>query len=97
MIVLCRFVQKLRCLHVKFVTEVCLCSYREKLEEVQKIRGELLSKGAVLPPEKEKGEHFDSNCITPVCTETSQLSSSLLLTFIIIIINCACKFCLLKK
>ena len=22
--------------------------------------------GAILPPEKEKGEHFDSNCITPV-------------------------------
>ena len=31
-----------------------------------RLREELTSKGFNLPPEKEKGEHFDSNCITPV-------------------------------
>ena len=31
-----------------------------------RLREELTNKGFNLPPEKEKGEHFDSNCITPV-------------------------------
>ncbi|XP_031572714.1 5'-3' exoribonuclease 2-like [Actinia tenebrosa] len=38
---------------------------REKSEEMAKIRSELAAKGALLPPEKDKTEHFDSNCITP--------------------------------
>lgn len=38
---------------------------REKAEEIAKIRSELKERGAALPPEKEKTEHFDSNCITP--------------------------------
>lgn len=37
----------------------------EKIAEVARIRKELSDKGAYLPPEKPKGEHFDSNCITP--------------------------------
>ncbi|XP_014250071.2 5'-3' exoribonuclease 2 homolog [Cimex lectularius] len=37
----------------------------EKAEQMNKIRTELLSKGYTLPPEKECGSHFDSNCITP--------------------------------
>lgn len=38
---------------------------KEKAEEIARIRSELKEKGAALPPEKEKTEHFDSNCITP--------------------------------
>ena len=38
----------------------------EKVELMARIKGELESKGAYVPPQKEKGEHFDSNCITPV-------------------------------
>ena len=38
----------------------------EKIDEMARIRSELESKGAFVPPEKSKGEHFDSNCITPV-------------------------------
>ncbi|CAH3166915.1 unnamed protein product [Pocillopora meandrina] len=38
---------------------------KEKAEEMTRIRSELMEKGALLPPEKEKTEHFDSNCITP--------------------------------
>ena len=38
----------------------------EKLEEMARIKAELRSKGVHLPPDKPKGEHFDSNCITPV-------------------------------
>lgn len=38
----------------------------DKIEEVAAIRQRILDNGACLPPEKEKGEHFDSNCITPV-------------------------------
>ncbi|KAK6618305.1 5'-3' exoribonuclease 2 [Polyplax serrata] len=37
----------------------------EKIEEVSRLREELLNKGAYLPPEKSKEAHFDSNCITP--------------------------------
>ncbi|VDI83646.1 5'-3' exoribonuclease 2 [Mytilus galloprovincialis] len=37
----------------------------EKIEEMARLRSELTQKGCDLPPEKEKGEHFDSNCITP--------------------------------
>jgi len=38
----------------------------EKTEELARVRKNLIEAGAILPPEKEKGEHFDSNCITPV-------------------------------
>ena len=38
----------------------------EKILEIDRIRSDLQAKGAYLPPEKPKGEHFDSNCITPV-------------------------------
>lgn len=37
----------------------------EKQVEIKKIREELLARGCILPPEKPKGEHFDSNSITP--------------------------------
>lgn len=38
----------------------------EKIYEIERIRSELIVKGASLPPEKPKEAHFDSNCITPV-------------------------------
>ena len=40
----------------------------EKITEIARIRSELASKGSLLPPEKPKEDHFDSNCITPVNT-----------------------------
>lgn len=39
----------------------------EKVNEIKRIRSELILKGVSLPPEKPKEDHFDSNCITPVC------------------------------
>lgn len=38
----------------------------EKNDELARIRKNLIDAGAILPPEKSKEEHFDSNCITPV-------------------------------
>ena len=38
----------------------------EKIYTMAKIREELEGRGAYVPQKKEKGEHFDSNCITPV-------------------------------
>jgi 5'-3' exoribonuclease 2 len=49
----------------------------EKAIEVQRIRDELKAKGAILPPEKPKGEHFDSNCITPGTPFMERLSRCL--------------------
>uniref|UniRef100_A0A336MUE1 5'-3' exoribonuclease n=1 Tax=Culicoides sonorensis TaxID=179676 RepID=A0A336MUE1_CULSO len=49
----------------------------EKAAEVARIREELKSKGAILPPEKPKGEHFDSNCITPGTPFMDRLSKCL--------------------
>ncbi|XP_044731123.1 5'-3' exoribonuclease 2 homolog [Chrysoperla carnea] len=49
----------------------------EKIREVERIREELLAKGAILPPEKPKGEHFDSNCITPGTPFMARLSTCL--------------------
>lgn len=49
----------------------------EKAAEIQKIREELASKGCILPPEKEKGAHFDSNCITPGTPFMDRLSKCL--------------------
>jgi len=37
----------------------------EKIELMSEMRGKLSAQGCILPPEKGKGEHFDSNCITP--------------------------------
>lgn len=49
----------------------------EKIREIARIRSELLVKGAQLPPEKPKGEHFDSNCITPGTPFMARLSQCL--------------------
>ena len=38
----------------------------EKVQEMARIRSEIQSRGCLVPPEKSKGDHFDSNCITPV-------------------------------
>lgn len=49
----------------------------EKTAEVARIRDELRLKGAVLPPEKPKEHHFDSNCITPGTPFMERLSRCL--------------------
>ncbi|KAH8305480.1 hypothetical protein KR018_010062 [Drosophila ironensis] len=49
----------------------------EKRLEIERLREELLAKGCKLPPEKEKGEHFDSNCITPGTPFMDRLSKCL--------------------
>lgn len=45
--------------------------------EVSRIKEKLLSAGAIVPPEKPKGEHFDSNCITPGTPFMDRLSKCL--------------------
>lgn len=49
----------------------------EKAAEIARIREELKSKGAILPPEKPKEHHFDSNCITPGTPFMQRLSRCL--------------------
>ncbi|XP_058807467.1 5'-3' exoribonuclease 2 homolog [Phymastichus coffea] len=49
----------------------------EKLTEIARIRSELALKGAFLPPEKPKEDHFDSNCITPGTPFMARLSACL--------------------
>lgn len=49
----------------------------EKQLEVSRIKEKLLSAGAIVPPEKPKGEHFDSNCITPGTPFMDRLSKCL--------------------
>ncbi|XP_030379907.1 5'-3' exoribonuclease 2 homolog isoform X2 [Scaptodrosophila lebanonensis] len=49
----------------------------EKRLEIARIREELLLRGCKLPPEKENGEHFDSNCITPGTPFMDKLSKCL--------------------
>lgn len=49
----------------------------EKALEVSRIREELKDKGAILPPEKPKEHHFDSNCITPGTPFMERLSRCL--------------------
>lgn len=49
----------------------------EKIETMARIRAELEDQGAYLPPEKAKGSHFDSNCITPGTPFMDRLSKCL--------------------
>lgn len=49
----------------------------EKINEIKRIRAELLIRGAELPGEKAKEEHFDSNCITPGTPFMARLSECL--------------------
>lgn len=49
----------------------------EKRLEMERVREELLARGCVLPPEKPKEEHFDSNCITPGTPFMQRLSECL--------------------
>ncbi|XP_003489200.1 5'-3' exoribonuclease 2 homolog [Bombus impatiens] len=49
----------------------------EKVNEIKRIRSELTLKGASLPPEKPKEDHFDSNCITPGTPFMARLSQCL--------------------
>lgn len=49
----------------------------ERRIQIQKIRAELLARGCILPPEKPKEEHFDSNCITPGTPFMARLSKCL--------------------
>ncbi|VDP29295.1 unnamed protein product [Soboliphyme baturini] len=46
---------------------------QDKTEAIAKIRAQLEARGIPLPPEK-KGEHFDSNCITPGTPFMSRLA-----------------------
>ncbi|KAL4713082.1 hypothetical protein ACJJTC_001136 [Scirpophaga incertulas] len=50
---------------------------QEKIQEIERIRSELLAKGAYLPPERPKEAHFDSNCITPGTPFMDRLSKCL--------------------
>ncbi|KAF9809764.1 hypothetical protein SFRURICE_000245 [Spodoptera frugiperda] len=50
---------------------------QEKIDEIARIRDELLAKGAYLPPERPKEAHFDSNCITPGTPFMDRLSKCL--------------------
>ena len=47
------------------------------METEARIRAELEEKGMYLPPKKQKGEAFDSNCITPGTPFMARLSNCL--------------------
>ncbi|KAA0202011.1 hypothetical protein HAZT_HAZT005651, partial [Hyalella azteca] len=49
----------------------------ERINEVAKIRQELIEKGFKVPPVKPKEDHFDSNCITPGTPFMDRLSKCL--------------------
>ena len=53
-----------------------------QVETMARIREELEGKGMYLPPEKQKGEAFDSNCITPgtaTATATATVPTTILI------------------
>ncbi|CAL8102973.1 unnamed protein product [Calicophoron daubneyi] len=50
---------------------------KEKLMTIERLRNELLARGAYLPPAKDASEHFDSNCITPGTPFMSRLAVAL--------------------
>jgi len=49
----------------------------EKIQEITRVRKEMSAKGLILPPEKPKEAHFDSNCITPGTPFMARLSTCL--------------------
>ena len=49
----------------------------EKVLTMERLRNEMADKGLYLPPQKEKGAHFDSNCITPGTPFMARLSNCL--------------------
>ena len=49
----------------------------EKVMTMERLRNELEEQGAYLPPQKERGQHFDSNCITPGTPFMDRLSHCL--------------------
>ena len=51
--------------------------YREKIDDIDRIRAELESKGVELPPKKPDHAHFDSNCITPGTEFMAHLADAL--------------------
>uniref|UniRef100_A0A1B6K3S3 5'-3' exoribonuclease n=1 Tax=Homalodisca liturata TaxID=320908 RepID=A0A1B6K3S3_9HEMI len=49
----------------------------EKIQEIARVRKEMSARGLILPPEKAKEAHFDSNCITPGTPFMARLSNCL--------------------
>ena len=54
----------------------CKLSFFQVLT-MERLRAEMEEKGMYLPPQKEKGQHFDSNCITPGTPFMDRLSNCL--------------------
>lgn len=59
----------------------------EKVLTMASIREELQARGAYIPPEKGKGEHFDSNCITPVTDFTIEDRYSAKQCFVLVLLG----------
>lgn len=51
-----------------YVSFLLIYFYSEDRAAIARIKRELREKGAYVPPDEPKGERFDSNCITPVCS-----------------------------
>lgn len=49
----------------------------EKLAQIDEVRSRLEKEGIPLPPKKDEGEHFDSNCITPGTPFMARLADAL--------------------